>query len=237
MVIKMQYILKPNDARALIQSTQQLRTYWSGVITTHIGYAIMVNLAIWSYFLKSYIDSLTVPSEAQPLYVLFASAISAITLGAWRLYTHYIDQYIAGLYPDFLLYESILSVPSNYGTSGYLIKAVHGVDLILLANDLTIEQKLEGISTLVKSKRIGSRGHLVFDIFVLVIILGMLIKAYLLLQSELQSSLSIACFAGICIGFLFVLIGLFFYQRNPSKKLIEQVLSELKRKENGGSGA
>ena len=232
----MQDTLKPDDARTLLQSTQQLRIHWSGVITTHIGYAIMINVAIWSYFLKSYIDSLAVPSEAQPLYILLATAISAITLGAWRLYTHHIDNHIAGLYPDFLLYEGILSVPSDHGTSGYLIRAVPRVDLILLSNDLTTEQKLEGISTLVKSKRIGRRGHLAIDLFTLVVILGMLAVS-LSLRSELQSLLTIACFTGICIGFLFILIGLFSYQRDPSKKFIEQVLSELKRKENGGSGA
>ncbi|MCK4403249.1 MAG: hypothetical protein KAV98_05740 [Dehalococcoidia bacterium] len=230
----MQDIIKPDDARALLQSTQQLRTHWSSVITTHIGYAIMINVAIWSYFLKSYIDSLAVPSKAQPLYIVLAAAISAITLGVWRLYTHNIDNHIAGLYPDFLLYEGILSVPSDHGTSGYLIRAVPKVDLIFLDNDLTTEQKLEGISTLVKSKRIGRRGHLAIDLFTLVALLGMFI-ASLSLRSELQSLLAIPCFIGILVGLLFILFGLFSYQRNPTKRFIEEILSELKG--NGGSGA
>lgn len=230
----MQDIIKPDDARALLQSTQQLRTHWSGAITTHIGYAIVINVAIWSYFLKSYIDSLTVPSEAQPLYIALAAALSAITLGMWRLYTHHIDNHIAGLYPDFLLYEGILSVPSDHGTSGYLIRAVPRVNLIFSDKDLTIEQKLEGISTLVKLKRIGRRGHLAIDLFTLVVLLGMFAVS-LSLRSASQSSLAIACFTGICIGFLFILIGLFYYQRDPSKRFIEEVLSELKGK--GGNGA
>ena len=230
----MRETIKPADARVLLQSTQQLRTHWSGVITTHIGYAIMINVAIWSYFLKSYIDSLVEPSEAQPVYIVLAAAISAIILGAWRLYTHRIDNHIAGLYPDFLLYESILSVPSDHGTSGYLIRAVPRVDLILLDNDLTIEQKLEGISILVNSKRIGRRGHLTIDLLTLLVLLGMLAIS-LSLRSELQSLLAMTCFIGICMGFVFMLIGLFFYQSDPSKRLIEEVLSKLRRNE--GSGA
>ena len=230
----MQDIIKPDDARALLQSTQQLRTHWSSVITTHIGYVIVIIVAIWSYFLKSYIDSLTVPSEAQPLYIVLAAALSAITLGMWRLYTHYIDHHIAGLYPDFLLYEGMLSVPSDHGTSGYLIRAVPGVDLILLDNDLTSKQKSEGISTLVKLKRIGGRGHLAIDFFTLIVIIGMFAVSHSL-RSASQSSLVDACFIAIYIGFFFIIIVLFFYQRNPSKRSIEEVLSKLKGNEGNGA--
>jgi len=226
-------IIEPDDARALLQSTQQLRTHWSGVITTHIGYIIVVNVAIWSYFLKSYIDSLTASSTTQPSYIVLAAAISAVTLGAWRLYTHYIDNHIAGLYPDFLLYEGILSVPSDHQTSGYLIRAVPRLDLILLDNDLTPAQKLEAIATLVKSRRIGNRGHLPFDLSTLAIVLVMFVVS-LILRSELQSFLAVGCLTVISIGLLFVLLGLFGYQRNPSKRFIEKVLSELKG--TGGSG-
>lgn len=230
----MQNIIKSEDAGVLLQSTQRLRTHWSSVITTHIGYTLMVNVAIWSYFLKSYIDSLTVSSEVYPSYIVLAAALSSMTLGMWRLYTHYIDNHIAGLYPDFILYESILSVPSDRGTSGYLVRAVPIVDLLLLDKDLTNEQKLEGISTLVKSKRIGRRGHLTIDVLTLVVLIGMSAIS-LSLRSELQSSLAVGCFTGIYIGLSFTLFGLFFYQKNPSKRFIEEILSKLK--ENGGDDA
>lgn len=227
-----QNIIKSEAAGVLLQSTQQLRTHWSSVITTHIGYTLMVNVAIWSYFLKSYIDSFTGSSEAYPLYIVLAAALSSMTLGMWRLYAHYIDNHIAGLYPDFILYESILAVPFNRGTSGYLTRAVPILDSILSDNNLTTEQKSEGISTLVKSKRIGRRGHLTIDVLTLVVLIGMFAVS-LSLQSELQSSLAIACFAGIYIGLLFTLLGLFFYQKNPSKRFIKDILSELKK--NGGN--
>ena len=227
----MQDTIKPDDARALLQSAQQLRTHWSGVIVTHIGYAIMINVAIWSYFLKSYFDSLAVPGKAQPSYIVIAAALSAILLGLWRLYTRYIDNHIAGLYPDFLLYEGTLSVPSDHGTSGYLIRAIPRVKPIL---ELTPEQKLKGIKILVESKRIGRRGHLAIDVCVFFILLGMSAVSFLL-RDELQCSVAIACFIGIGIGFLCFVIGFFRYQRNPSKGFIEKIQAKLKK--NGGSGA
>lgn len=223
----MQDSLKPDDARALLQSTQRLRTHWSGVITTHIGYAIAINVAIWSFFLKSYVDYSAELSKSQPLYILLAAAISAILLGIWRLYTHDVDNHIAGLYPDFLSYESVLKVPSDRGTSGYLIRAVPKIDLLLLDADLTPEQKLEGTSTLVKSKSVGRRGHLKIDLFTLFIVLGMFWISYSV-GSKLQSSLALLCFSGIMVGALFILIGMLFYQKNPSKKVIDEILLELK---------
>ena len=87
-----------DNAGALLQSTQQLRTHWSGVITSHFGYAIIINAAIWSYMLKAYVDSLSVQSVEGLTYIALAAALSAILLGLWRLYTHSIDNHIAGLY-------------------------------------------------------------------------------------------------------------------------------------------
>jgi len=225
---KMQGTIKAEDARALLQSTQQLRIHWSGVINTHIGYVITINVAIWSYFLKSYIDS------SNPKHIVIAAAISAITLGLWRLYTHYIDNHIAGLYPDLLLYESILSVPPNHGTSGYLIRAVPEVKRIL-DSDLTTEQKIKGISKLVNSKRIGTRGHLVFDCLALILVILLGIAAGIAASSSQNCLLAIFFLIIMAFVFVLILIGLCFYQRKPSEKLIEEILSELK--ENEGSGA
>jgi len=133
--------IKPEDARTLLQSTQQLRTHWAGMITQHLGFAITANLVIWSYFLKSYVDSLTGQSQVQPLYILVAAALSSILLGLSRLFTHWLDDNIAELYPDFLLYESRLAVPPDRGTSGYLIRLVPKVNLVLLNDGLTPEQR------------------------------------------------------------------------------------------------
>ena len=68
--------MEKEDARALLQSIQQLRTHWSGVITTYMGYATIMNVAIWGYFLKAYLDSLSQASSGQPLYIGVAAAAS-----------------------------------------------------------------------------------------------------------------------------------------------------------------
>lgn len=222
--------MEKDDARTLLQSTQELRTHWSGVITSHFGYAIALNVAIWSYLLKSYIDSLAASSQSQPSYIVLAAGLSAILLGVWRVYTHEIDDYIAALYPDFLLYESILSVPYDHGTSRYLIKAVPNVRLILLDNELTPEQKLKGITALAELRRVGTRGHFRIDFFTLVIIFAMF-EVGLLSLSKLPPLpwLAFAYFFLIYIGVFLTLFAMLYYQKKPSEKLIQRMLIELKR--------
>ncbi len=226
--------MKPDDARALLQSTQRLRTHWSGVITTHVGYAIMINVAIWSYFLKTYIDSLATSSDGQPVYVGAAAALSSIALGLWRLYTRYTDNAIAGLYPDFLLCEGTLSVPAEHQTSGYLTREVPPVRLILLDNDLKLEQKVEGIRELVESKHIGRRGHLGFDLSILGVISVMLAVSLVALRGGLHSWSAFACLFGISIGLGCALFEFWYYQKNPTEERVQEVLHHLK---SGGTGA
>lgn len=224
----MRRTMERDDARALLQSTQALRIHWSGLIITYVGYAMVANVAVWSYFLKAYIDSLAASSGSQPLYIGVAAAVSSTLLGLWRFYTRYIDDHIAGIYPDFLLYESKLGVPPAHQTSGYLVKAVRNVSCILLALDLKPEQKLEGIRRVIKSKRIGRRGHLWFDLSVLAAILVMLGGSFYVLRSDLCSFSTIGCFLGIVFGLSLTLFEFFFYQREPSKNFIEKTLSTLK---------
>lgn len=191
--------MESENARSLLQSTQQLRTHWSSIIVTHIGYAVIINVGIWSYFLKAYIDSLA-PTISQPLYIGIASALSSILLMLWRFYTRWIDNNIAGLYKDFLFFEGILSVPSEYGTSGYLMHAVPAVNPIFQDNKLKPEQKREGINKLIQLKRIGRRGHLWFDICTLILILCMFIASVFLLRTQLTDCITIVCLIGIVVN-------------------------------------
>ena len=163
----------------MLQSTQQLRTHWSGVIVNLINYVILLNIGIWSYFGKAYIDSLDVSCNAQPLYIVIASFLSSISLLLWRLYTHYLDHQIARLYPDFLFYEEELSVPYDYGIRKYLIKNVPNLKCVFLDNHLKFQEKLEAISILVEKKRIGNRGHKKFNVGVLVLMFAMLVLSVL----------------------------------------------------------
>ncbi len=227
--------MDPNGAGALLQSTQQLRTHWSGVITTRIGYTIVALVAIWSYFLKMYIDSFTPPSEVQPLYILVATTLSAILLGLWHLDTHNRDKALASLYADFVLCEGILCVPPEHGTSGYLMRSVsRNLCLILKDSKLGPKERAKGISMLSEKKRVGGRGSLKINITTLIILSGMCV-ASIPLQTKPPSSLAIACYIGIVFGFVLIGVALWGSQKYPSKKDIEDILPQLKR--NRGTGA
>lgn len=215
--------ITPADARALLQSTQQLRTHWSGVITSHIGYAIILNVAIWSFFLKSYTESPRV--EAQLSYIAAAAALSAISVGLWRLYTHYLDHQIAGLYPDLILYEESLSVPPSHGTLGYLKKNVPGLADVFSEKSLNAKKQSETVSGLVEKKRIGHRGHLWLDLFALGIIFIMF-RASRFVATNPKSVFRVSDIP-IIIGFFSAVFGMVSFQKNPSKELIEEIVNEV----------
>ncbi len=215
--------LKPEDARALLQSTQQLRVHWSGVITTHIGYAVTLTVAIWGYFLKSYLDN------GRPAHILLvAAALSTIVLVLWRLYAHYLDNALAYLYPELLLYESKLGVQPDYGIIAFLTKAVPKLKPILLDKDkLTAEKKVQVVLKLVEKRKIGYRGHLTIDIIVLAFILVTLFAGFMLpgkpaFCSSFLCSLFIALLADIIILLLFYIFRLHFCHRNPSNDDIDE---------------
>jgi len=206
------------DARALLQSTQQLRTHWSGAIITLLGYVAVANAAIWSYFLKAYVDS------SQPLYIAVASAGSSMSLALWRYYVRQLDDFIAALYPEFLFYEGILSVPNNYSTTRYLIKAVPNVHTILENSKLNQEQKCDAISNLVESKRIGIRGHLKFEIMVLSLIVLMFGACVYLSRHHLMAFRTDVCLFVILVALCITLYELFTFQRNPDDKAVQKAI-------------
>jgi len=152
--------IQKDDARALLQSTQQLRTHWSGVIINLINYVIILNVGVWSYFGKSYIESCSKSDKSW--YIVIASTTSTITLLLWRLYTHYLDNNITRLYPDFLFYERTLNVPSDYGTGRYLKKFISRLNHALPMSELKHRETL--ISKLIEERRVGSRGHWLLDL-------------------------------------------------------------------------
>jgi len=231
---KMQDIMESNGAGALLQSTQQLRTHWSDVIDRRIGYIMIAIVAIWSYFLKMYINSFTPPSEVQSLYILLATTLSAMLLGVWRLDARSIDNNIALLYADFVLCERVLSVPPEHGISGYLIRSLCNLRLILKDEDLTPKETARGILMLSERKRIGGRGNPELDRLTSLVLLAMC-NVSIPLQTELLSYFTILCYGGIIIGFVLIWFGCRASQKNPSEEDIKDILSELKR--NRGTGA
>ncbi len=220
--------MEKDDARALLQSTQLLRIHWSSVITTHLGYAIVTNVAVWSYFAKVYVDS----SLGQPLFIGVAAAISSFMLGLWRLYTRHIDNHIAQLYPELLFYEGLLGVPSEYSTSRYLMKAVGRVDRILSLPDegLTRDKKREGITKLVESKHIGRRAHKWLDHGVLLAIVVMFAGSFSAFHyaGEWWTIGNLVCSLVIIVGFGITLFEYCYYQKDPNEALIEKTLEEVR---------
>jgi len=145
------------DVGVLLQSTQQLRTHWSGCIVTLIGYTVTFIVAIWAFSLKSYIDSGSNRSQPDASYLLLAASLSAFLVGAWRYYAHEIDSAIAGLYGDFILYEGLLGIGHDHGTNKYLTRAVPNVELILSNKELDPEQRSKLIGQLADMRRMGKR--------------------------------------------------------------------------------
>ena len=161
------------DARALLQSTQQLRTLWAGVVSRDFVYAVVVNAAIWTYFLKAYVDSsATNPTDAFS-YLAVAAGLSSLVLGLWRVFTRHTYDRIAGLYPDLLIFEKHLGVEPERGTAGYLVRAIPRLYRVLVAAELNPGQKGEAVSFLVREKSLGRLSHLVIDMIVIAFVIGM----------------------------------------------------------------
>lgn len=128
-----------------------------------------------------------------------------------------------------MLYEGVLDVPVNRGTSGYLIRNVPNVDGILRGN-FTLEKKVEAIAKVVRSKRIGSRGHWVIDLFVSVISLVILsVTVTLSIQRKLDCSTSLITLIMMAVGILFLIVGILHYQKNPSENFIKEIIKEMQQ--------
>ena len=218
--------MQSEDARAMLQATQQLRTHLSGLITNHFGYALILNTAIWSFFGKAYFDSLSTLSGEQPAYLTLAAGISAFYLGFWRLYTHQLDRSIASLYPDLVLCEALMGVPARYGTSGYLIKDVRVLESVLLSQQWTPEQKATLVKELVSRRVMGWRGHLKFDVSVVILIVIMFAIVVIFFRT-VPGLLNLAALSLITAGFLFGLVSLFGYHRDPTQTDIAEIIARI----------
>lgn len=219
------------DAQALLASVQQMRTTLRGGITTHLTVALTVNVALWSYFTKSYFDQLASSSGYAERYLLVVSALSSILFGLWRLSARYTDSFIARLYPDFLLYEGILGAPETRSTSGYLCEAVPNVKKVL-TSALSSENKLEVVSDLVQKRKIGDRGHQIIDLCVLVILIAMTLLSLLLIVRSTYSCSTdswFLCLIGNGMGFFALICVMTHFQRNPSLKMVENSMDSFRK--------
>ncbi len=166
--------MNTQEASALLQSAQSLRQHWSGVQSSLINYATIVNVGIWTYLLIQYMKP-----EYEIIHIMIAATISSVTLVIWRVYTHYVnDDHISVLYPELVYYESVLHGDSDYGTMGYLKKSPlsgiitkpEGHTFITIFSESDANQRAKAIKYLVNKKCLGLRGHLPSDIITFIVI-------------------------------------------------------------------
>ena len=223
--------LSEDKIRSLLNSAQQQRRHWSTMIITLMGFVIVLNGGLWSYFLTEYIKG----GGAQPTLVLIPSAVSATTFGLWRIYTRSLDKQIAYLYSELVYYEARLAVPHNFGISAYLTRSVPHIETIL-DSELEPEKKAKAIESLAKAKRIGSRGHARIEKwilnFIVLTLIGSIValwRVYIYEKATLELPyliVYIVCLAFIVLGIVLVVIALT-YQRDPSPKLISAIMKEI----------
>ena len=217
--------MKDDDARVLLQSTQNVRALWQGVISLDYLFALAINAAIWTYLLRAFIESFSTGSNQGFSYLAAAAALSSFVLGLWRLHTRYLYNHIAGLYPDLMLCEEVLGIEPDRGTAAYLVNIIPRLRRMLSGDELNPRQKGKAISYLVAGKRMGRLSHLVIDIIVLGIIIG-LFGLCISVHSNLQLPLAIGSLTATIIGFFLVLCGIFGFQRYPSQASITAAIRQ-----------
>lgn len=224
-IANMEDIMTSDDARALLQSTQRLRTLWAGAISRDFICVIAIIAGIWTYFLKAYVESITTNPGHSISYLAVAAGLSSLLLGLWRVFTQHIYERVAGLYPDLLACEQHLGVEANQGTAAYLVRTIPRLNRVLNGDALNPKQQGEAISFLVKNKSMGRRSHIVIDITVLAVIIGMFVLC-ISVYPKLQLSLAIGSLIANILGFLLLICCMFAFQRYPSQAVISEAINK-----------
>ena len=214
-----------DNARVLLQSTQSVRTLWAGAISRDFVYAVALIAAIWTYFLKGYVESFSTNPSVAFSYLAVAAGLSSLILGLWRVFTRHTYDRIAGLYPDLLVCEQILGLEPNQGTAGYLRRTIPRLSRILLGEELSPNQKSEAVAFLVRKKSMGRLSHLVIDIIVIAIIIAMFVLC-VSIYSKIQLPLAVGSIIAIILGLLLLVFSMLSFQRYPSQALITAAISK-----------
>ena len=217
--------MNSDDARVLLQSTQRVRTLWAGAISRDFICVVGLIAAIWTYYLKAYVEALSTNPNQGFSFLAVAAGLSSLIFGLWRIFSHNTYDRIAGFYPDLLVCEQSLGVESNQGTAGYLRRTIPRLSRILSGEELSPKQKSAAVSFLVGKKSMGRLSHLVIDIIVLVIITGMFVLC-ISVYSKIQLSLAIGSIIATILGFLLLLFSLFSFQRYPSQSVITAAMAK-----------
>jgi hypothetical protein len=221
----MEDFMNSDDARVLLQSTQRVRTLWAGAISRDFVYAVGLNAAIWTYFLKAYVESFSTSPSQGFSYLAVAAGLSSLILGLWRVFTSHTYDRIAGLYPDLLLCEQSLGVETNQGTAGYLRRTIPRLGRILSGEELNSNQKSEAVSFLVREKSMGRLSHIVIDITVLAVLTSMFVLC-VSMYSRIQLPLAIGSIIATILGFLLLVFSMLSFQRYPSQSVITAAIAK-----------
>lgn len=220
----------------LLQIKERLRNHWSRIINNLLGFTIVALAAIGAFFGQSYITHAGHP-EKTVLFFYLAAAASALILGLWRLYSRYIDNQVAQLYPEIFLYETNLGVAPSYGIWGYLSRNIPILSNSVSINNLEATERVELLRQLADRKRLGTRGHLAIDIPVLlsiILLIGFAFRLLCLYYAEYLSKYDKEYFGlPYCLmftGLILVIMAMRKYQRKPSAADIEQAVNAIQRK-------
>lgn len=162
--------------------------------------------------------------ELAPWYLFVAALLSSIVVILWRLYTHYLDNQIAGYYSSLIFCEKKLCIPDDLSMWGHFLRRFKDKCLSLRQEALSLcaEQRRRAVSDLVEDKRYGCRGHNTFNI----IAFGFIFVVWAL-------TLCLGCWHPIVLALstiglvLFLLIFVVIYkyaQRDPSSSDLQRAI-------------
>lgn len=225
-------------AQALLGSTQALRMHWSGLITQVMNFAILTNVAVWTFSLQAYIDIFNREQFWAHSYIAAASTISIVLLVLWRWYTHYLDNTMCDLYPDLVFFEGKLSCPPQYGTLAYLKSSLGDIGKLL--DTVPNEQRPQVIRELVKDKLMGGRGHTVINsltlaavIFLALLIFGLGILGFWKIgfgateQGIVRLDLKWICGIISIGGIISMIVLLAIWQHKPSEPQLKNIIRRI----------
>lgn len=214
-----------NNIRVLYHEVQQDRRQLSRTIVRSTGWVIAINVAIWAFFAKEYIDTLAFEGPARQLawrawYLFAAVLLCSLVVIFWRWYTHFLDNRLVNLYPELLDYEIRLN-PSGGGSLWTHLERC-------LFKRCTEQQKKElrnraAIHSLVDARRVGWRGHGTVDIIAGVYLVLMWSNTMVLGfdPSGLVTGISLICLVVFLIAFIWILAAC--AQVDPSESDIQAV--------------
>lgn len=241
------------NARRLLGIAEQRREHLSTLITALNGLAVTVVVGIWTFSLKSFLDTSSFlnpeisPADSQAFafsYVIAAAGVSAIVLALWRLYVRYIDNEIANMYPEMMRYEQILGVDIDAGIHRYISRQRSIREVF---PNLCPGQRQRLVAQLVEDKRIGRRGHGVIDaiVFVTLFFFIVAILGDVCVQLSNQTLSKMVWLSQILgnpllglkwVGYVLTATGLvvciwvfLHFQRNPKRVYVNRVVGRIRK--------